>query len=233
MSGSANAWKSTRTHREAMVTRSRGTSSARITNTVDAGGSSMVLSSTGRSLRAQQVELVRGSAPCASLRPARAPTGGRSPPAWSLEMAGPTRCDLPHVRVLAGSGQAGVSAGSVTGRIEEQRREGPCGLQLRAAGRTDEQIGVHGIGGCRRQQGHGGRLADDLTPDVLAHAADDGTTHPRPATPAAVGSQTPRRSRTAVRMAAATSSSDRLPSTTTQRSGSSAASARKPSATRW
>ena len=52
-----------------MVTRSSGTSSARITNTVDGGGSSTVFSRRRRALRSEQVELVEDRAPCGAPRP--------------------------------------------------------------------------------------------------------------------------------------------------------------------
>ena len=226
MRGSGRAWKSTRTQREAMVTRSTGTSSARITNTVDGGGSSTVFSRRAAPSGRSRWNSSRMST-------FRCPSTGESEATrmisstCSLAMAGPTRWTSRTSGCSPASGQPGVAAGGVARRIQEQGGEGPRGLELGAARRV-------------RRRGRRGR---DRRPRRCSSATAVGCPTTRSQMVALIdlrsgplgpsrSAHRPVRSRTAARTASATSSIGPRPSSTTQRFGSAAASRRKPSATR-
>src|SRR5690606_21388765 len=65
---------------------------------------------------------------------------------------------------LDGALDVGTTAGGVDG--EQRGSEGTSCGSLPAAGRPDQEVGVHRAGGGGLQRGDGSSLADDVVPDV-------------------------------------------------------------------
>ena len=169
-----------RTQRDAIVTRSGGTKSARTTNVVDGGGSSIVLS---RRAAASAVRRWNSWRTMTLRAPSTGASGGDVDDLAGL-LGGDRRAgalDLVDVGVLAARGPGGRRArlGSSTPG-EQHGGERPGRLVLRRARRADEQVGVHRRRDGRAQRGDGGRLADDVVP----HAA---SRRRRPATASDAG----------------------------------------------
>ena len=212
ISGSGSAWKSTRTQREAMVTRSTGTSSARIRN--DGRGRRLLdgLQEAGSSIGSQEVEVVQDQHLAGSLDGRQ---GGQVDDLLDLSLVdgGTHPMGLADVRVLPRSRQSGISSRRVRRRIEEERgvRRGPppawCILLGRRRGRREP-------GQPQRRRAAPPRSAvRPQRPDRLAHGPRRSRTRPgwpRPPPPWC-GDRPPRPSGRAPRRRAS----------------------RKPSATRW
>ncbi len=190
MASTSIARNSIRAHRDEIVTRSCGTKSARITNVVDGGGSSIVFSISAAPSGRRRWNSSR-------IITLRSPSIGASDAvrtisrAWSDEIEAPTRATSWTSGCSPRNTRSAVRWCGV-GAAEQQRRESAGGLLLGRPGRADEEVGVHRCDGRPREPFDGDLLADDCVPHRGRRAA-----------------HSPSRSRTADLIAAATSSFDR------------------------
>ena len=219
-----------------MVTSSGGTSSARITKKVDAGGSSTYL---------------RRMAPNWSMRWKSSSTSTlRLPSAGDRAACLTTASAVPRVDATLGRGrlhdvQVGVGLGQREADValgvlalgagrEQQGRERPRGGSLAGAARAHEQVGVDRVDRRGRELGDGVVLPDDVRPHIDPGHGRHAASMPAAGAPLRRRLRPGRGSgwRRSPRSAAATSSSGAVPSTTAHRSGSAIACTRNPSCTR-
>ena len=152
MAASAMGRNSMRTHRDAMVTSSGGTWSASTRNTVLAGGSSIVFSSRAAPSASSRWNSCEDHHLAAALhgRERRGADDRRS----TCSLADASRRRARTSRTSGCSPASASRAARCVGVVaagEQQRGERAGGLVLRGAGRPDEQIGVHRVGGGTRR----------------------------------------------------------------------------------
>ena len=155
-----------RTQREAIVTSSGGTSSASTTKIVPAGGSSIVFSSFGAT-----AAVMRWNS--SSTSTLRSPSIGDSDAARTMSSACLAEIDAPSRSTISRSGcvpcerEPGVTVVAVGARRRQERRgERVRRGALAAARRSDEQVGVHGVGRRGPELGDGSVLSDDFAEQI-------------------------------------------------------------------